>query len=259
MAKRIFITGSSDGIGLAAAGDLIHAGHAVVAHARNEQRAADVRDRLPGVEAVLVADLVSREQTLKLAEQANRAGPFDAVIHNAGVGYRERSRIPTPEGHAHLLAVNVLAPYLLTARMQRPGRLVYTTSGMHEGGDATLRDIDWIERPWNGIQAYSDSKLFDTALALAIARRWSDVLTNVVSPGWVATKMGGAGAPDDLSLAHATQAWLAVGDDPGAAVTGKVLHHQQEITPVAEARSAPFQDALVEALGDLTGVPLPTA
>jgi NAD(P)-dependent dehydrogenase (short-subunit alcohol dehydrogenase family) len=143
MAKRVFITGSTDGLGLAAARSLLDDGHEVVTHARSHQRAAGVRDRLAGAE-VLIADLASREQTLELAGQANANGPFDAVIHNAGVGYRERHRIATPEGHAHLLAINVLAPYLLTATMHRPGRLIYTTSGMHRwAGPAHPMTCPW--------------------------------------------------------------------------------------------------------------------
>jgi NAD(P)-dependent dehydrogenase (short-subunit alcohol dehydrogenase family) len=257
--SRIFITGSSDGLGLAAARSLLAEGHAVVAHARDERRAADLKDRLPAADAVLFGDLASRAATLDLARQANALGTFDAVIHNAGVGYREPRRIATPEGHAHVLAVNVLAPYILTARMNRPRRLVYLSSGMHEGGDPDLRDIDWTEKRWSGTQAYSDSKLFDVALALAVARRWPDVLSNAVSPGWVATKMGGPGAPDDLALGHVTQAWLAVGDDRRAAVTGRFFYHQREIRPAAAARDPRFQDALLETLHALTGVALPPA
>jgi NAD(P)-dependent dehydrogenase (short-subunit alcohol dehydrogenase family) len=118
---------------------------------------------------------------------------MDAVIHNAGISSTS-GRSPTPEGHATILAVNTLAPYMLTALMERPRRLVYLSSSMHHGGTSLLRDIDWTERPWNSSQAYSDSKLYLTALALAIARRWPEVVSNAVDPGWVPTKMGGQGA-----------------------------------------------------------------
>jgi NAD(P)-dependent dehydrogenase (short-subunit alcohol dehydrogenase family) len=255
----IFITGSSDGLGLAAARGLLDDGHTVVVHARNERRAADLRQRLPAADAVLIGDLASRSETLSLADQANKAATFDAVIHNAGVGDREARRIATPEGHAHVLAINVLAPYLLTARMNRPRRLIYLGSGMHKWGDTSLRDLDWSQRPWNGSQAYSDSKLFDMALAFAIAQRWPDTASNAVEPGWVATKMGGPGAPDDLALAHVTQAWLAVSDEPAATVTGRYFYHQQEIRPLAEALDPRFQDRLLARLAELTGVPLPPA
>jgi NAD(P)-dependent dehydrogenase (short-subunit alcohol dehydrogenase family) len=254
--SRVFITGSADGLGLAAARLLVEQGHRVVGHARGDRRAADLRAALPGLEDILIGDLGSDAETRALAGHANRLGRFDAVVHNAGVGYREPRRIATEGGHAHVLAVNVLAPYLLTALMERPGRLVYLSSGMHRGGDDSLDDIDWRDRPWQGAQAYADSKLFDAALALAVARHWPDVLSNAVEPGWVPTRMGGAGAPDDLSQAHLTQCRLAVGEDPGATVTGGYFYHQRPQRTHPAATSLAFQDRLLAELARLTGTPL---
>jgi NAD(P)-dependent dehydrogenase (short-subunit alcohol dehydrogenase family) len=113
-------------------------------------------------------------------------GRMDAVIHNAGA-YATSGRSPTAEGHSTILAVNTLAPYMLTALIEPSRRLVYLSSGMHRGGTGSLREIDWVERRWNASQAYSDSKLYVTALAFAVARCWPDVLSNAVDPGWVAT------------------------------------------------------------------------
>ena len=255
--SRVFITGSTDGLGLAAATLLLSQGHEVVGHARNGGREADLRRAAPGLTDVAVGDLSSAAETRAVADHVNALGRFDAVIHNAGVGYREQRKNTTVDGHAHVLAINVLAPYLLTALMERPGRLVYLSSGMHRGGTPSVDDLDWNRRRWNGSQAYSDSKLFDTVLAFAMARRWPDVLSNAVEPGWVPTKMGGPGAPDDLSLAHVTQAWLAVSDDPAATVSGQYFYHQRprEVNPAA--RSHKFQDELTAALAQLTGVNLP--
>ncbi len=254
---RILITGSSDGLGLAAGRALIDDGHEVVLHARNESRADDTRRAAPGAADVLVGDLTSARETADVAAQANASGRFDAVIHNAGIGYREPRRVATPEGHAHLLAVNVLAPYILTALVARPARLVYLSSSSHLGGSPEVRDLDWIERPWNGSQAYGDSKLFDAALAFAVARRWTDVLSNAVEPGWVPTAMGGRGAPDDLALGHVTQAWLATSDAPDALVSGGYFYHQRQQEPLGATRSPAFQGALLAELERLTGVALP--
>ena len=189
--SHILVTGSSDGLGLMAARLLLDDGHRVTLHARSEERAADARAALPDAKEVVIGDLSSIAGTRQAAEQANALGPYDAVIHNAGVGYRERRRMETVDGLSHVFAINVLAPYLLTALIPAPDRLVYLSSGMHRGGDADLSDLQWARRPWNGSQAYSDSKLFDVVLAFGVARRWPGVFSNAVEPGWVATKMGG--------------------------------------------------------------------
>jgi NAD(P)-dependent dehydrogenase (short-subunit alcohol dehydrogenase family) len=154
------------------------------------------------------------------------------------------------------LAVNVLAPYLLTALIQRPDRLVYVTSGMHLGASANVDDIDWISRRWNASAAYSESKLHVAALTAAVARRWPDVRSNSVDPGWVPTKMGGPGAPDDLELGHLTQTWLAASDDPAANATGAYWHHQRQQRPAPEVTDLTFQDRLIGTLTELTGTSL---
>jgi NAD(P)-dependent dehydrogenase (short-subunit alcohol dehydrogenase family) len=254
---RVLITGSSDGLGLMAGELLARDGHEVTLHARNEARAGDARAALPDAEHVVVGDLASIKGMHQVAGQANQLGRYDAVIHNAGVGYREPRRIQTQDGLSHVFAINVLAPYLLTALMTRPDRLVYLSSGMHRGGNVDLADLQWVGRPWNGSQAYADSKLYDVVLAFAVARRWPDVLSNALEPGWVATKMGGPGAPDDLSQAPVTQAWLAVSDDPAATVTGQYFYHQRPrpFNPVASNHSV--QDRLLTACAEITGVELP--
>src|SRR5215470_13709866 len=181
---RIFITSSADGLGQRAAQLLIASGHEVTLHARNRERARQAIEAAPGAREALIGDLSSIAETRALAEQANAAGPFDAVIHNAGVGYRG-PRTETVDGLESIFAINVLAPYLLTALIERPARLVYLSSGMQRGGNSDLADAQWERRRWNGSQAYSDSKLFDTMLTFAVARRWPDVLANSVDPGWV--------------------------------------------------------------------------
>jgi NAD(P)-dependent dehydrogenase (short-subunit alcohol dehydrogenase family) len=236
---------------------LIEQGHRVLLHARNQQRAQEALSRVPGAEGVVTGDLTSIAQTRRVAEQVNQLGAFDAVIHNAGIGYREPRRIATEDGLPHLFAVNTLAPYILTALIERPKRLVYLSSGLHRNGDASLEDLTWEHRAWQGQQAYSDTKLHDVLLAFAIARRWPEVFSNALEPGWVATKMGGAGAPDDLNEGYRTQAWLAVSDDPAAMVTGEYFFHMRLRAPNPATRDVARQDALLAACQRLSGVELP--
>jgi NAD(P)-dependent dehydrogenase (short-subunit alcohol dehydrogenase family) len=253
--SRIFITGSTDGLGLAAARTLVSEGHQVVLHARSSQRAAAISDLDPNASGIVIGDLSSAAEVRAIADQVNKIGHMDAVIHNAGI-YLERGRGATPEGHAKTLAVNTLAPYILTALIERPERLIYLRSGMHRGADSSLHDVDWRERNWNASTAYSESKLFVTALAIAIARHWPDVLSNAVDPGWVPTKMGGPGAPDDLTEGHLTQTWLAVSDDPAAKMSGGYWHHKKQQKPAPEALDSDFQNRLIAMLVEVTGIEL---
>jgi len=250
--RHIFITGSTDGLGRDAAVTLIKEGHQVVLHARSKERAQALNDLAPRSAGVVIGDLASAEQTRGLAEQVNKIGRMDAVIHNAGI-FRESARGQTPEGHAKVLAVNVLAPYLLTGLIDRPERLVYLSSSMHFGGEGPLHDIDWKERRWDVFRAYSESKLFVTAFAFAVARKWPKVLSNAVDPGWVPTKMGGRGAPDDLEQGHLTQTWLATSDDAAAKLSGAYWHHRRQRKPAAQSLDPKFQDELIARIAELTG------
>jgi NAD(P)-dependent dehydrogenase (short-subunit alcohol dehydrogenase family) len=252
---RIFITGSTDGLGRAAARALINEGHQVVLHTRSRERASSLDDLAARSAGVVIGDLSSATDTRNVANQVNAIGRMDAVIHNAGA-YSTKGRSPTPEGHATIIAVNALAPYMLTALIERPRRLVYLSSDMHRSGTSSLRDINWSERRWNSSQAYSDSKLYLTTLAFAVARRWPDVLSSAVDPGWVPTKMGGASAPDDFEEGYLTQTWLAVSDDPAAMVSGRYWHHRRPLPPANEVEDPVFQDQVSARLAEMTGVSL---
>jgi NAD(P)-dependent dehydrogenase (short-subunit alcohol dehydrogenase family) len=251
---RVLITGSTAGLGRAAAEQLLDDGHEVVLHARNAARATSLGDIAHRAAGTVVGDLSGVDEVRRVADRVDAIGGIDAVIHNAAI-YVDPRRVATADGHARTLAVNTLAPYLLTAWIDGPSRLVYLSSGMHTTGDTSLRDIDWTERRWDGVQAYCDSKLFVTALAVALARRWPDRRVNAVDPGWVPTRMGGPGAPDDLRSGHVTQTRLAVTDDPDA--TGGYWYHEARRPPAPAAVDRHFQDALVDELIRLTGVRLP--
>lgn len=239
---RIFITGSADGLGQMAAKRLISQGHKVVLHARNAERGEQALSEVPGAENVLIGDLSGIEETKKLAAEVNALGTFDAVIHNAGV-YQASNKL--------IFHVNTLAPYILTSLIDRPKRLIYLSSGMHRQGNVTTDKLAGsIDRI-----SYSDSKLHVLLLSKAVARKWPTVYSNSVDPGWVATKMGGKGAPDNLQKGFETQAWLAVSDDAKALVTGHYFHHQQQDNYNKQADNVALQDMLLRICEEITGVP----
>lgn len=240
---RIFITGSTDGLGFLAGKALLGKGHRVVLHARNDRRAEVVKKSLPDAEAVVTGDLSSIEETKILAEGVNRVGEYDSVIHNAGV-YRASGK--------EIFIVNTLAPYLLTCLIKKPKRLIYLSSGMHRYGKPVLKDIT----SGKGDVSYSDSKFHVVLLTKAVARRWPDVYANAVNPGWVPTRMGGAGAPDDLEKGFETQVWLAVSSDEAAKVSGRYFYHKSEADYHHDADNTALQDEFLAACERITGVRL---
>ncbi|MFC7021623.1 SDR family NAD(P)-dependent oxidoreductase [Promicromonospora thailandica] len=239
---RILVTGSADGLGRLAADTLLGDGYDVVVHARNTDRASALDPLVERGAQLVVADLADRAAVRDLATRLADDAPLDAVIHNAGVW----------SGRA-VLPVNIVAPYLLTALLPAPRRLVYLSSGSHYSGRPVLDGVDWQGRTPG---SYGDSKLYVTALAAAVARLRPGVLSNAVDPGWVPTRMGGAGAPDDLDLGHVTQEWLATSDDPGALTSGGYWYHQERQEPHPSAGDVAFQDRLLQALERETGVAL---
>ncbi len=254
---RIFITGSSDGLGMMAAKILIQQGHQIVLHARNQDRAEQALEANPKAETVLTADLASISETIDLAKKVNKLGRFDAVIHNAAVGYREPRKILTTDGLPHVFAINSLSPYILTALIEKPKRLIYISSGLHRDGDSSLNDLLWEQRNWNGFQAYSDSKLHNVLFAFAVAERWKDVASNALEPGWVATKMGGAGAPDSLADAPLTQVWLASSMDAQVLKSGGYYYHKKPQNLHADAKNRKIQEIFIDKCAEISAITLP--
>lgn len=238
---QIFITGSSDGLGKLAAEKLIQEGHQVVLHARNTERAKMLKNQFPNAKAILVGDLSNLEETKKMAHESNNLGKFNAVIHNAGVLHADSVTI---------FRVNVLAPFVLTALIKKPQRLIYLSSSMHLGGKEFFNQTE-LEKT-----TYSDSKLMITALTAAFSRLFPDVRSNAVDPGWVPTKMGGKNAPDDLQKGVETQVWLATSEQDHAKVSGKYFRHQQLKNPHPAVLDENFQHRLIQWCEAISGVSL---
>jgi len=254
---RIFITGSSDGLGALVAQRLISRGHSVVLHARNTQRAHDAAAACPGANpTVVTGDLSDLAQTKDVAEQVNALGPFDCVIHNAGLYQGPFRR--TAQGIPALAAVNTVAPYVLTVRIHKPKRLVFLSSELHQGGAASIHDVLWLERgerAWNDAEAYSASKLHNVLLAKAFAKRWPEVKSNAMEPGWVATKMGGRSATGSVEAAIETYVMLAEGEDEAAQKSGEYFRPGRKIGEAHKATDeVALQDGLLEICAEFTGV-----
>jgi NAD(P)-dependent dehydrogenase (short-subunit alcohol dehydrogenase family) len=254
---KVFITGSSTGLGLMAAQLLADKGHQVLVHGRNRGRADAALAAVPQAHGAVVGDLSNIREMRSVAEQVNGYGPFDAVIHNAGMGYQGARRNETEDSLPQLFATNTLAPYVLTALIEKPRRLVYLSSGMHRSVRLNIDDLTWMKRPWRDAEAYAESKLHDVLIAFGVARRWPSVLSNALEPGWVPTRMGGPNAPDDLDAGRRTQVWLAVSDDRDARVTGQYFYHMRPRSPNAVAQSEEAQDRLLEECQRLSGVVFP--
>lgn len=249
---RIFITGSSDGIGLHAAQRLIEKGHKVTLHARNEDRAASTKAAAPEAENILIADLRSISATKQLAKDANALGPFDAIIHNAGIGYGgTSSRETTSDGISAVFAVNTLAPYILTCLMDKPkSRILHISSDSHYGGDETLKDCTTSH-------SYGNSKLHDVMLANAFARRWKDVQVVSMHPGWVRTKMGGAAPGTTDKPAKVLSEWAA-GEGPMARLaSGAFFTTSGQDSTHPGADDIGKQEELLKICKEVSGVAVP--
>ncbi len=236
---RVFITGSADGLGQLAAKGLIREGHDVVLHARNAQRGQQALANIPGAANVLIADLSNLDETKALAAHVNALGNFDAVIHNAGV-YQVSNEL--------IFSVNTLAPYILTCLLQKPKRIIYVSSGMHLQGSANMGKNSY---------SYSDSKLHNVILAMTVSRHWADIYSNAVDPGWVPTRMGGHGAPDNLEKGYQTQVWLAVSNDIEARVSGRYFHHKRQDDYLPVANDVKVQEKFLALCEQVCGVRFP--
>ncbi len=246
----ICITGSTDGIGLAAARQLLAGGHQVVVHARSAERGEPVVAELAraGDVRLAVGDLADLDQVRTLAEAV---GEVDVLVHNAGV-WPPDGAPASAQGHELTFAVNVLAPHLLTALLagRVRQRLVFLGSGMVGSGRVDPRRLGAAEDRW---QAYADSKAVDVALALGWARRLPDLRVGAVDPGWVKTKLASPGAPGDVRTGGERVAVAAADPDwPGGYTAGT-----RPARLPAELTSTRLQDELLAALDDLAGLPAP--
>lgn len=256
--RRMLVTGSTEGIGAGVAAALEAAGVEVVRHARNEERATRLRASTPGVGDVVVGDLASLDSTRDLARRITDAGPFEAVVHNAGWSPPGPERPLTADGIEATFQVNALSLYVLLASTPLPPRVVLVSSDSITR--ATLDPDDLQHRQgWTTPAAYADSKLAGTAIVFALGRRRPDVLATAAHPGWVQTKMSaGSAAPLSIEQGADTPTWLAVSDDPEALVSGAFYVDRARTVLNPQAADESLQERLLQVCADLTGITFPS-
>lgn len=254
----VLITGATDGIGRATAALLLSRGHDVLVHARSAERGAPVLAELaggPGSARLVTGDLARPAQVRALADQVREAGGVDSLVHNAGVWVRGDTPPRTAEGVETTLAVNVLAPHLLTALLGDAvrDRVVWLGSGMAGSGRPDPERLGAVTDPQ---QAYRDSKACDVALAVAWGRRRPDLASAALDPGWVPTKLASAGATGRIEDSADSLAFCALpvtegGADLAAAPCWK--GHSPARLP-GRLRDDALVDALAAACDRLTGL-----
>lgn len=205
--KRILITGATSGIGKVAAIALAQQGAHVIVHGRNAEKTNAVKARIkamvPDAEVdVVIADLLNKSEVIAMAAEVNnRFDRLDVLINNAG-GVMNKQREETADGWEKTIALNVLAPFMLSAllypklRQQPDARIINTASMAHRMAKPNLSDLMYIHR-YDALRAYGDAKLFVILLGQEFARRQRanpsghEVIMNAFHPGVVATNFAG--------------------------------------------------------------------
>jgi NAD(P)-dependent dehydrogenase (short-subunit alcohol dehydrogenase family) len=202
--STILITGATDGLGRALAADLARSGASVLVHGRDPERGehvlADLRaEKGGGDHRWYKADLASLGEVRDLAEHiASEHQRLDVLVNNAGIGSTlpgEGARMESSDGFELRLAVNYLAPFLLTHLLQpllvasAPARIVNVASGGQMPVDF---DDVMLERSYSPWQAYCQSKLALVMLTFDLADQLAGtgVTATCLHPGtYMPTKM----------------------------------------------------------------------
>lgn len=276
--KTVLVTGATRGIGYAAAAALAGMGASVIVHGRDparvEKACKHIARAVPGSEVSgVVADLASLAEVRRLArEVADSCDRLDVLLNNAGLVTRKREL--TVDGIERQLAVNHLAPFLLTnllldkLKASAPARIVTVASRAHRRGELDLDDLNWDKRPYTGISAYGATKLANILFTRELARRLqgTGVTANCLHPGIVATNifsgMGFVGRIFGIlsrpllmpaSRGAKTSVYLASSPEV-ASVSGKYFDEAKPVEPKAPAMDDEAAKALWIASEQLTGL-----
>ena len=273
----ILVTGATSGIGRVAARELAARGAHVILHGRDSERAEQTRraiiERVPSASVdVMIADLASQAEVRRLAAEVRQRFPgLDVLVNNAGATFGRR--LETVDGLEMTLALNHLAPFLLTnllldlLRRNAPARVVTVASGAHQRSALDFDDLQ-NRRGYSGFRVYGQSKLCNLYFTYELARRLegSGVTANALHPGFVATSFGrreGGLMGLLMPIAHR----FAISPEEGArtivylaaspqveGVSGRYFFQQRPIASSAESYDAEAARRLWEASASLTGL-----
>ncbi len=267
--QTILVTGSTDGIGKATARTLSRQGHRVLLHGRDREKGRGVLEELEAATgsdrlALFIAELSVQERVRDLAREVGEAcDRLDVLINNAGVFMPEREVVPG--GIEMTVAVNYLAPYLLTHELlpllerSAPARVVNVASIAHR----SARSVNWENLPgfedYDAYNAYAVSKLGVVAFTTRLARtlEGTGVTANCLHPGVIDTKLlraytGGrdGGAPPEKGAE--VEAHLATSPDAGE-VNGGYFEETRWTRPSSLSLDPGVQERFWEMGRDLAG------
>ncbi len=268
----ILITGATDGIGRETARELTRRGATVLVHGRDPDRAestvAELRARGGAPPRPIVAALARLAAVRALAgDLAARGHEPEVVLHNAGVFMKQRQR--SADGYEMSLAVNHLAPFLLTHLILESSvghalkRIGNVSSMAHNRGRIDLEDVQLLREPFNSYASYATSKLANVLFTVELARRLSfrRISVNALHPGVTSTKLLTEGfemeGNDSLADSAATSVYLAT--DPGLAEATGGYYVQCRPAPMhTVARDRELARRFYELSAEMTGaMPLP--
>lgn len=275
----VLVTGSTDGIGLETARGLARRGAQLILHGRRAERLAaataavqEAAGRSDAVVGTVQGDLAVLAEVRRLAGALTAGPPPEVLINNAGVF--ERQRLLSADGFERTLAVNHLAPFLLTHLLladpktgQALQRVVNVSSVAHSRGQLVLDDLGFQRRPFDGYTAYAASKLANVLFTVELAQRLGAagraVTTNALHPGVVSTKLLTEGfqmqGADSLAEGAATSILLALdpkyGPPPGGGATGGYYSAGRPAAMSPAARDPALLRAFYDRSLELTGAP----
>lgn len=262
----VLVTGSTDGIGLETALQMVRRGADVVLHGRSEKRLKAAHERVQSeagreIPRGVLGDFSSLASVRAMADELERTGVRPTVlVNNAGIFCNERSL--SADGFELTMAVNHLAPFVLThALLRQPGasvqRVVNVSSMAHQGGRVDVNDVGLKKRRFDAYGMYAASKAANVLFSNELARRKPLVMSNALHPGVVSTKLltegFGMQGGDTLEESAATSVMLAL-DEKCATVSGGYYAQKRKREPSAAVQDRELARAFYEASARAAGV-----